>query len=318
MNPSLPSLGASELKTNEVGPPNLRTPVFTYKSQQDGPRVSIVAGLHGDEWYGIAAALALLRSLQHTRLFGTLTIIPAANLPAILGRTRESLVSPGDLNRSFKHSSHPEDSQVEELASELWEAHLADSDFLVDIHSGGRHRIVPHARLEPGNPEAEHLVKLLSLRYAMYWRPFPRGLLVQRAHNEGIPAIALEEGSGYDLRPTTLSRLQSRLSTLLGNIGTLDKITAPGLDSPFFFERGTLVKAQTNGLYFAQPRLRQFVSAGDVLGQLQKFDPSPPILIRSPINGTVFSQMSTGPVMENELLTEIIPGSLDRPPADLA
>src|SRR5512145_2407651 len=92
-----------------------------------GPRVLVVAGLHGDEPSGIQAAkrLSLLRRPKR----GALVLLPEAHGEAIAAGTRMGGDPPVDLNRTF-----PGDEAS--LAGGIFALAL-EADLVLDLHESG-------------------------------------------------------------------------------------------------------------------------------------------------------------------------------------
>ncbi len=91
-----------------------------------GPRVLVVAGLHGDEPSGIRAAKAL--KMQRPKR-GALVLLPEAHGEAIAAGTRMGGDPPVDLNRSFPGA---EDSLVGGIFALALQA-----DLVLDLHESG-------------------------------------------------------------------------------------------------------------------------------------------------------------------------------------
>jgi len=101
----------------------------------EGPRLTVVAGVHGTEYTGMAALMRLIGQLDPARLSGTLTVVPVLNQLAFWSRT--PFVVPADgqnLNRAFP--GDPAGSYTDVLAHELFEAFIRPSDVLLDLHAG--------------------------------------------------------------------------------------------------------------------------------------------------------------------------------------
>src|SRR4051794_21392047 len=101
----------------------------------EGPRLTVVAGVHGTEYTGMAALMRLIGQLDPEQLRGTLTVVPVLNQLAFWSRT--PFVVPADgknLNRAFP--GDPAGSYTDALAHELFEAFIRPSDVLLDLHAG--------------------------------------------------------------------------------------------------------------------------------------------------------------------------------------
>lgn len=101
----------------------------------EGPRVLLSAGNHGDEYEGQVALMALARRLEPADIKGRLLIIPALNLPAVEAGERTSPLDGGNLNRSFPGDPHG--TPTEQIAHFVEAVLLAETDFVIDLHSGG-------------------------------------------------------------------------------------------------------------------------------------------------------------------------------------
>src|ERR1017187_1331142 len=84
-----------------AGANRLEIPFFALVGRSREPNFSIIAGIHGDEYEGVAVLLDLAREIDPRRLRGTLTLVPAANPQAFHAGSRRNPVDLGDLNRSF-------------------------------------------------------------------------------------------------------------------------------------------------------------------------------------------------------------------------
>lgn len=104
-----------------------------FASDQPGPRLVVLGGVHGDEVCGTQAIERVLAELAAGRLGlrrGELTLVPVANP---LARRRGRREGERNLNRSFQPSAHPTD--YEARITNLLCPVLARHDVLLDLHS---------------------------------------------------------------------------------------------------------------------------------------------------------------------------------------
>lgn len=107
-----------------------QTNAYFYSSEQEGPTVMIMAGVHGDELAGIEAAKQFMENIKLER--GTVIIIPEANKEAIEHRVR-AMSQEEDLNRNYP--GDPTLEGIERLAGEIFEIMKNNEiDFLLDLH----------------------------------------------------------------------------------------------------------------------------------------------------------------------------------------
>ena len=77
----------------------LTFPVAVITGAGNGPRISIVSGIHGDEFEGVCALWKLIHQKNFIIKNGTLIVIPVANCPAYEAGTRESPIDGINLAR---------------------------------------------------------------------------------------------------------------------------------------------------------------------------------------------------------------------------
>ncbi|MBN9059025.1 MAG: succinylglutamate desuccinylase/aspartoacylase family protein, partial [Rhizobiales bacterium] len=67
----------------------------------DGPSLVLMAGNHGDEYEGELTLLKATRLIEAADIRGSLTILTAANTPAVMAAKRCSPFDGGNMNRAF-------------------------------------------------------------------------------------------------------------------------------------------------------------------------------------------------------------------------
>ncbi len=110
------------------------TPYYVQQSDQPGPVVVLVGGIHGDEPAGAEAA----DQIRHWPIrSGTLAVLPRANPPALAARTRmvpDVERSVGNLDRNFPRAGRQESARGEP-AQAIWGwVESWDPDWVVDLH----------------------------------------------------------------------------------------------------------------------------------------------------------------------------------------
>jgi uncharacterized protein len=104
----------------------------------DGPKVLILAGVHGDELEGLyvchhlAAWIEALASTQPEAFLGQIELLPAMNPLGLDTLQRPVPVYETDLNRNFpRHAQGPLPQRIAEAAM----GHLRDAALVIDIHA---------------------------------------------------------------------------------------------------------------------------------------------------------------------------------------
>ena len=171
----------------------------------------------------------LIRRLDPARVRGEITILPMANVPAVMAARRRSPLDNGNLNRAFPGS--PGGTPTERLAHFL-EHERFRHDVVFDIHSGGTSMAhLPTALIEN---------RRTRRAWTRRWRCWPAWAWTTpsspptgatrpprwRGHRAGAIGISGEFGGGGTLTPATLAATQRAIDQLLL---ALDVIDAPVL-----------------------------------------------------------------------------------------
>ena len=188
-------------------------------------------------------------------------------------------------------------------------AHLWPSDVLVDIHSGGKHDLLVHARVEGDPAPVLPLIGHLGIDLAMRWEKFPEGLLVSRACGMGCRSFAIEYGQGWHLQESKVQDLADRLFRLLVALQIVSGRFSGGV-TPHVVPVGTKVDARENGIFMPLVTPGDAVQEGQLVGRFQALSSGKTTHISAPSNGVVFSLMTAGPAAEDDHLVEVVDDSL--------
>ncbi len=110
-------------------------PLIVISGEKPGKTAALIAGIHGDEFEGIAALWQLAECLTPDQVTGRLLIVPIAHLTAYQAGLRISPIDAVNLARAF-----PGDASgtiTYRLAHHLFQNVICCADLLVDCHSGG-------------------------------------------------------------------------------------------------------------------------------------------------------------------------------------
>jgi predicted deacylase len=168
--------------------------------EADGPTLSVVGGVHGDEFEGVAACLALAEDLSRATLRGRVRLVPVAHEAAHVASQRSSPLDGRNLARTF-----PGDvagGPTERLAAALVEHVIAGSDVFIDLHSAGTAYAMPLlvGWGDDGCPAcARSALAAEAFAAPVLWRhagPLPPGRTLSAAHDAGIASIYAESSGG--------------------------------------------------------------------------------------------------------------------------
>ncbi len=204
-------------------------PLITLTAHAPGPAVVLTANLHGDEYTGTAALLALLPRLERDLRCGRLLLLPSLNLPGL--RLRARRFEDEDLNRLFPGSRFG--SPAAAHAARLWAFLSAEPfDLLLDLHADTPDAI-PYALIDravslSGPARASLEARCAALAAASGLAPLREypddryarfrldrsltGAVINRLHR---PALTLEAGPRLHLDPAASATMQAAVVRIL-------------------------------------------------------------------------------------------------------
>jgi predicted deacylase len=257
--------------------------------------------VHGDEYCGAFIVHELVRTVDPSRLAGTVVALPVLNVTAFqVGRRMSPFehFAKGDLNRCFP--GNPEGATTEQMAYHIYRELRRHADYFVDFHTAltpdVRWALFANAEGEVGR-KGEGLARAFGFPSTL---PAPMDILagsaMMAAARDGIPSLIVEAGGigpAFD-RATVLDGAE-RLRNVLRHLGML-----PGAVTDYgpltYFSNFAWVNATRGGLFRAAVRCGQRLTKGDLLGRC--YDALGDLVeeVRSPHPGIVLA-INPGPLM---------------------
>lgn len=156
-----------------------------------GPKLYVVAGIHGDESLSVGIAEELSAGIDPRHLHGVLLVVPAAAEQAMAAGQRHH-PDGGDVNRCFP-GSH-QGSTAQRLARLLFQEVVARSDFGIDLHAAPDGLVnLAHVRGDMSNPYVRRLCEAFGANVILDAAGPPRSLR-RAATSFGVPTITFEAG----------------------------------------------------------------------------------------------------------------------------
>lgn len=187
---------------------SLTVPIEIVCGAAEGPRLAVVAGVHGDELEGVRAVQILSTVIDQQRLCGTVLLIPIANMAAFTARTRRTPLDGVDLNRVFP--GRPNGTLSERLAYVIVHTLLASATLVVSLHGlGALGTLLPWMEFVdiPGPVgQASHAAALAFGFHDLMPLPLLPGVLIAALAQRGIPAIEGEIGGMGVIDPANWRR----------------------------------------------------------------------------------------------------------------
>jgi predicted deacylase len=237
----------------------------------DGPRLTVVAGVHGAEYTGMAALLRLIGRLDADRLRGSLTVVPVLNQPAFWART--PFVVPVDgknLNRSFP--GDPAGSYTDVLAAELFAAFIRPADVLLDLHAGDLpEALEPFCLYEesPVEDRARELALVYGTGHVVRQSRAARtvgGSTSAAAADIGLPAITAEIGANGICDEASVAGHLQGVHNVLAHLGMLPADVAVPAAPPVEHDGWAWLRTPVQGFWQTAVAVGAQVRTGDLLG----------------------------------------------------
>jgi predicted deacylase len=296
---------------------------FCVDSDKAGPKVLITAGVHGDEYEPILAAMELANILPEVLESGAVTIVPLTNESAYYNNSR---YGEDGLDLARKCPGDPEGTITERAAADI-SIPIKQSDYLIDMHTGGlTYDIYPLAgyMLHPSAEILEKQRKMaqafnLPLVWGTDYRPDGRTLSVAR--DAEIPAIYVEFGGGTGIRNNVIEVYKEGVINVLSFLNMLrDSYVKPFAKEQYRIEdhrqdSGFLqgkMPSPADGIFVAEVKIGDRIKAGELFGKVIGFPSGKQFNLYADIDGLVFLLRTMVKVQIGDALGGIMPiGSLN-------
>jgi uncharacterized protein len=277
-----------------------------------GPRLTIIAGVHGTEYTSIEAVRIFARRLDPAVLAGRITAVPVVNVPAFWARS--PFVMPADgqnLNRSFPGDSGG--SYTEVYAHHVFQSFIAGADYLLDLHAGD----LPEA-LEPFTLYEESPVESVARGLA---HAYGLGHVVRQSRAErtvggstsaaaadaGIPAITAESGQNGLVESGAVDRHLTGLANVVRHLGLLDGDPSP-TPSPSEHQGWHWIRTPVGGWWAPAVAVGAPVAEGDLVGTVSDLSGELLYEVRSPAAGVPLFLTTSPAVLADGLLLGLANG----------
>lgn len=290
-------------------------PIVVLIAAEPGPTLLLTGGVHGNEYEGPAALMALAADRKLSLRRGRLIIAPALNPAALAARARRSPQDGLDLNRSFP--GDPAGPMTHALAAFVARVLVPAADAVVDVHAGGEDSLIVPSVMLHFLPDAELMRTTLELGLAfgapatLVYDEVNPGLFDTFVESSGRPFVCCEMGGAGMLTRESLAFTDAGVRRVLAAMGlTVEVAAGPFLGWGGWEQPRVLVAPDDSALPRAPAAgfLRPLVEIGErvrpdtPVGRLH--DPeapwSEPRTIAAGLDGTVYSRHTGGQVREGE------------------
>ena len=249
--------------------------IISVTSQHDGPTVAILAGIHGDEYEGVIAALSLARELPGELLSGTVKIVSPAHPAAWHSCSRISPIDDANLARVFP--GYQNGSATEQVAHVITEQVIKHADVLIDLHSAGTNFDMPflcgfNAGANSWCQESERLANVFNADFTWHHNGAPNyGRSLTVAYEQEIPAIYVEGHGGRSIRKTDLDGYTAGVRRVLQDLKMIPTAPRVARDTIRVAGDGNTdagLVASESGYLVTRVNVGDLVSNGDVIAEI--------------------------------------------------
>jgi predicted deacylase len=180
----------------------MEIPAVVVAGARGGPLVWVQAGLHGDEYDGMAACLRLADDLSCLEM-GTVALVPILNQAAFYAGRNSNPADFVNMNRVFKDEGDDHCGFSKRFA--MWYADMVGScaDTFLDLHGGGKYLDVCRFAMV-SDDRSQELAQSVRLDF-IYRAPPDSGMLIGELARRGLRAILHESGGGVGMNESDVS-----------------------------------------------------------------------------------------------------------------
>lgn len=284
----------------------------------DGPVLLVTAGVHGDEYEGMAGIRAFLRDLDPAELVGTIVAIPVVNEPAYQAASRTTPDDGLNLARTFPGKS--DGTTTERIAYALRHHVLPQCTFFCDLHAGGMHYdVVLLSGYQLGTPEFNQIQygACVAFDLPVIWATsYLPGRSLSAAREAGVPAMYVEYGGGGDCPEDSVEHCRVALRRVAGFLEMLDQPYPKQFGGTFVEDDGDESGhlqiqgiARASGFFSSKVRVWERVQAGQLVAEI--LDPFGGVLdtLEAQVDGRIVFLRRTCYVAEEESCFAVMTGA---------
>jgi uncharacterized protein len=256
-----------------VGDERVAVPVIAINGEEDGPRVSVTAGVHGAEYVGIEAARRLGMELDPARVRGSVVVVPIVNTTSFHRRAiYTSGLDGNNLNRMFPGKA--DGAPSEQLARWIFETIIRPSAYYLDLHGGDMiEALVPFAiylASEDKQVEQTSLEMAKATGIARIIRGLTPGSTYAAASAAGIPSVLAEIGGQGVWTDELVEQHKEGALNVLRHLGVLPGET-PVHDNQRLYDTFAWMRSATDGLFHPTVQIGDTVSEGQPIGRITDY-----------------------------------------------
>jgi hypothetical protein len=276
----------------------VNVPIIIERSNNAGPVVLLLAGIHGDETNGVGIIREIINLKLNIPKNGTIICIPVFNIFGYLIQTRE-FPDGRDLNRMFPGTING--SLASQFAYQFTKEIAPLVDYVIDFHTGGGERDnIAQIRCNEDDEKALELAKVFNPPMIVFSNNISKSLR-DTLDKMGKTVLLFEGGKSKELNPTIINEGVNGTRNVLIRLGLIEgKLTVRG--TPVYINKAKWLRASDSGMFKIMVKNGSFIKKKEVLGIIQ--DPFGEFKkkIYAPFNGFIFCINKTPIVNKGDAL----------------
>ncbi|MDC0534749.1 succinylglutamate desuccinylase/aspartoacylase family protein [Francisellaceae bacterium] len=266
-----------------------------------GPTAMISAGVHGDEYEGQVALNRLCHEINPEQIQGRVFILPALNIQGSSEATRLTPNRDQDLNRVFPGKL--DGTPAERLAHFISHVLVPESDFVLDIHSGGYSLdflpcgVIHDSTDKKTLDDRLKVLKAFDAPYSLILEELDGGgMLDTYVESQGKIFLSTELAGGQRVTAKTVNIALEGVKNTLRSMNILvdDNHALTQSTQVYTLPDNGFCMAPEDGVFEPFYDLGESVEQGKPVGQIHQiqYPQKKPIKIYAPCDGIVFGKRS--------------------------
>ena len=254
---------------------DFKLPVTVIHGQLPGKTVLVTGGIHGSEYVGIAANIALAKDITPADVSGTIIFVHPVNATGFLSKT--NLVPEDGKNLNRIYPGKPDGTASDRLAWFITSQLYPCADYYIDMH-GGAHceALFPHVYYSGATSDdvaskarnmalasgQKFLVKLTSTNFVT---------TCSFAGSKNIPAILIECGGQGIWNMQQVTSFKRSVSSVLTHLGCLNGKIIDDVHHQWEVIDTEGPSSQHDGCWYPEKQPGETFAAGELLGTIRDF-----------------------------------------------
>jgi len=286
---------------------SIEIPFTIINGVNDGPLLSVTAGVHGTEYTGIEATMRLAQMINPDQLSGAVAIVHLVNVPGF--QARAPFVCPIDglnINRIFP--GKPDGSMSHRIAHSVFSRLISKSDYYIDLHCGDipeEHVDLAYYDVVGGktDPISEEMARCFSTSYIQ--SDVVPGSSETEACKAGVPAITSEAGELGKLEEHEVSAHVEGVLNVMRRFKLLNAPVKP--THPRKLGERHVIRSEKAGFLHARTNCGEVVSEGQTLAEIVNVYGDSIESVRSPLGGVIIMAYPSPAVNSGDYLYAVSP-----------